>query len=87
MSNVEWAVLKMICMGLRVRLQLHKTFSDAIQHVGGGRVKAYVTYVYCTKSMKLTCFIQLYKGMFHAQYHSKDLIYYGLFLETARFVF
>ena len=70
-SDVEWSVLKMIYMGLRVCLQTHTQVFRYSSAYGEGSFFI-ATYLYCTEyCMKLTYFIELYKSLFRIQNHTK----------------
>ena len=91
-SDIEWTVLKMICMALSVRLERHTKVFRYISAYGGGGdlnfVKFIVTYLYCTKYNEIKYCIQLYKSMVRIQDHTKRfVIYYGLYWETVGYVF
>ena len=57
MSDIEWAVLKMICMEQRVHLQRHThKFSNTFRPMVGDFLKLFVTYLYCTKYKEVKVF-------------------------------
>ena len=83
-SNIEWTVLKMICIELGVRLQRRaKVFPYILAYRGKvNLLKSIITYLYYTKCNEIKYFSQLYKSMFRIQDHAKDFWYYLLCLEN-----
>ena len=75
-SDVDWIVLKMICMSLNVRLQTHTKVFRYISAYRGGEgqnfAKFIVTYLCCTKYNENKYLIQLYKSMSRIQDHTKE---------------
>ena len=75
-SDIEWTVLKILCM-VSVRLQRDtKIFRYILTYLGKVKfLKFIVAYLYCTKYNEIKYFIQLYKSMFRIQDHTKDFLY------------
>ena len=62
MSDVEWTVLNMACMALRVRIQRYTKFSETLRRM---RRKFKTYFIICTKyNEKKICVIQIYKSIF-----------------------
>ena len=62
-SDIEWTVVKMVCMGLRVRLQIYTNVFRYIKAYGGKDFWNVFQHI-ALDVMKLTCVIQIYKNMF-----------------------
>ena len=75
--DIEWIILKMICIGLSVLLQRYtKVFRRISAYWGGVKfVKLIVTHLYCTNYNEIKYFFQLYKSIFRILDHTKNFWY------------
>ena len=72
-SDIEWKVLKMICIGISIPLMRHKNFPISLSEAGEVEVcKIYCNICIAQNRMKLNVFIMLYKSIFRIQDQTKN---------------